>query len=44
MSTVTPVRTMPTGVEADRPSSMSGLIFGLLLALPLWAAILAFIL
>ena len=44
MSTVTPVRPMPAGVDADRPNSMAGLLFGLLLALPLWAAILAFIL
>ncbi len=44
MSTSTPVRPIPTGIDADRPPNMSGLVFGLLLALPLWAAIIAFVL
>ncbi|MDJ0275843.1 hypothetical protein QLH51_03350 [Sphingomonas sp. 2R-10] len=44
MSPVNPVRPIPSGIDADRPTTMSGLLFGLLLAVPLWAAILAFIL
>ena len=44
MPIVAPVRPAPLPGEADRPPNLAGLIFGLMLALPLWAVILAFIL
>ncbi|MGN5374190.1 hypothetical protein [Sphingomonas hankookensis] len=44
MPIVAPVRSVPPRGEQDRPPNLSGLFFGLLLALPLWAMILAFVL
>ena len=44
MPITAPVRTMPMRSEQDRPPHLTGLLFGLLLAVPLWAMILAFIL
>jgi hypothetical protein len=44
MPIVAPVRSTPIRGERDRPPNLAGLIFGLLIAIPLWAVILAFIL
>ena len=44
MPIVAPVRPAPVRLEQDRPPNLAGLLFGLMLAIPLWAVILAFIL
>lgn len=43
MPIVAPVRPMPICGERDRPPNLAGLLFGILIAIPLWAVILAFI-
>ena len=44
MPIVAPVRPMPIRGEQDRPPNLAGMLFCLLLAIPLWALILAFLL
>lgn len=44
MPITAPVRPMLLRNEQDRPPNLTGLLFGLLLAVPLWAMILAVIL
>jgi len=44
MSIVAPIRPAPGPDHRDRPPQLAGLLFGGLMAIPLWAVILAFIL
>lgn len=44
MPIVAPARPMPVRDAQDRPPHLGGLLSGLLLAIPLWAVILAFVL
>lgn len=44
MPIVAPLRYAPVRDTMDRPTQLAGLVFGLLLALPLWALILAVVL
>jgi len=44
MSIVAPVRPALAADRSDRPPHLAGLLFGVLMALPLWAVILAFLL
>ncbi|WCP70722.1 MULTISPECIES: hypothetical protein [Sphingomonas] len=44
MPIVAPARPTPVRGVQDRPPHLSGLLSGMLLAIPLWAVILAFVL
>ena len=44
MPIIAPVRPGTIREKQDRPPNLAGLLFGVLIAIPLWAVILAFVL